>query len=99
MLRTINICLGKKEVFFFELPYWKLLLHRHNLDVMHIEKNVCDNIIGTLLNIDGKNKDRLKARQDLEILGIRTSLHPKILGPNRVLLLPALFTLSKSEQE
>ena len=30
---------------------------RHNLDVMHIEKNICDSIIGTLLNIEGKTKD------------------------------------------
>nr|XP_043608898.1 uncharacterized protein LOC122580743 [Erigeron canadensis] len=35
----------KKRSIFFELPYWKDNLLRHNLDVMHIEKNVCDNII------------------------------------------------------
>ena len=29
---------------------------RHNLDVMHIEKNVVDNIIGILLNLDGKKR-------------------------------------------
>ena len=29
---------------------------------MHIEKNVVDNIIGTLLNLDGKTNDNLKAR-------------------------------------
>ena len=39
---------------------------RHNLDVMHIEKNVCDNIISTLLNTDHKSKDNLKARFDIE---------------------------------
>jgi hypothetical protein len=33
---------------------------RHNLDVMHIEKNVVDNIIGTLLNIKYKTKDNIK---------------------------------------
>ena len=37
---------------------------RHNLDMMHIEKNVVNNIIGTLLNLDGKTNDNLKARQD-----------------------------------
>ena len=47
----------KKKSIFFQLPYWKMLLLRHNLDVMHIEKNVCDSIIGTLLNIEGKTKD------------------------------------------
>ncbi|KAK6793985.1 hypothetical protein RDI58_007438 [Solanum bulbocastanum] len=34
---------NKKSIFFY-LPYWKTLLLRHNLDVMHIEKNICDNI-------------------------------------------------------
>ncbi|XP_059638837.1 uncharacterized protein LOC132281119 [Cornus florida] len=41
----------KKKSIFFELPYWEVLLVHHNLDVMHIEKNVCESIIGTLLNI------------------------------------------------
>ncbi|XP_077252318.1 uncharacterized protein LOC143891659 [Tasmannia lanceolata] len=42
----------KKKSIFFSLPYWESLLLRHNLDVMHIEKNVCDSVIGTLLNIE-----------------------------------------------
>ena len=44
----------KKKSIFFQLPYWKTLILRHNLDVMHIEKNICDSIVGTLLSIDGK---------------------------------------------
>ena len=44
----------------FELPYWKSLMLRHNLDVMHIEK-IYVSILGTLLNIDGKTKDTYKA--------------------------------------
>ncbi|GJZ62007.1 transposon, En/Spm-like protein [Tanacetum coccineum] len=47
----------KKKSIFFTLPYWKNLLLRHNLDVMHIEKNICDNIVGTLLGQVGKSKD------------------------------------------
>nr|XP_016479230.1 PREDICTED: uncharacterized protein LOC107800549 isoform X1 [Nicotiana tabacum]XP_016479237.1 PREDICTED: uncharacterized protein LOC107800549 isoform X1 [Nicotiana tabacum]XP_016479240.1 PREDICTED: uncharacterized protein LOC107800549 isoform X1 [Nicotiana tabacum]XP_016479244.1 PREDICTED: uncharacterized protein LOC107800549 isoform X1 [Nicotiana tabacum]XP_016479251.1 PREDICTED: uncharacterized protein LOC107800549 isoform X1 [Nicotiana tabacum] len=30
----------RKKSIFFELPYWKTLMIRHNLDVMHIERNV-----------------------------------------------------------
>ena len=45
-----------KKSFFFQLEYWKHLVLRQNLDVMHIEKNVCNNIIGTLLNIPRKTK-------------------------------------------
>ncbi|KAL4560827.1 hypothetical protein LXL04_032982 [Taraxacum kok-saghyz] len=67
----------KKKSIFFMLPYWKHLLLRHSLDVMHIEKNVCDNIVGTLLGQQVKTKDNLQARQDLELLGIRKDLHPK----------------------
>ncbi|WOG86997.1 hypothetical protein DCAR_0206216 [Daucus carota subsp. sativus] len=44
----------KKRSIFFELPYWSSNMVRHNLDVMHIEKNLCDKILGTLLNIGGK---------------------------------------------
>jgi hypothetical protein len=60
----------KKRSIFFQLPYWEHNLLRHNLDVMYIEKNVCDNLIGTLLNLSGKTKDDLNARLDLEKLGI-----------------------------
>ena len=55
-------------------------MSRHNLDVMHIEKNEVDNIINTLLNLDGKTKDNLKARQDLKDMGIRSELHLKKVG-------------------
>ncbi|XXG72498.1 hypothetical protein AAC387_Pa07g1577 [Persea americana] len=51
--------LWKKKSIFFTLPYWEHLLIRHNLDVMHIEKNICDSIVGTMLNIEGKTKDTL----------------------------------------
>ena len=92
-----DICIlgWKKKSIFFELPYWKENLIHHNLNVMHIEKNVCDNILGTLLDLDGKAKDNLKARHDLEGMGIRRALHPTILANNKVFLPPASFTMSK----
>ena len=55
-------------------------MSRHNLDVMHIEKNEVDNIINTLLNLDGKTKDNLKARQDLKDIGLRSKLHLEKVG-------------------
>ena len=60
-----------KKSIFWELPYWKSLSLRHNLDVMHIEKNVCDSLLGTILDIDGKSKDTDKARIDLQNMGVR----------------------------
>ncbi|XP_024198501.1 uncharacterized protein LOC112201810 [Rosa chinensis] len=55
---------------------------RHILDVMHIEKNCCDAIIGTLLNIPGKTKDGGASRLDMVDMGIRTDLKPTP-GPKR----------------
>jgi len=33
----------------------------HNLDVINNEKNIFENILGTMMNIKGKNKDTIKA--------------------------------------
>lgn len=41
---------------------------------MHIEKNICESILGTLLNMDGKTKDTNKARKDLKDMDIRKEL-------------------------
>ncbi|KAF5457849.1 hypothetical protein F2P56_021926 [Juglans regia] len=64
-----------KKSIFFNLPYWSMLSLRHNLDVMHIEKNICDNVLGTLMGIEGKTKDTANARRDLMELGLRRELH------------------------
>ena len=69
-----------KKSIFWELPYWKDLLLRHNLDVMHIEKNFFDNIINTLLNVPGKTKDNKNSRLDLPALCSRKELHIKSNG-------------------
>jgi len=58
------------------------------MNVMHVEKNVGDSLIGTLLNIKGKTKDGVKSRQDLVELGIREQLHPVLRGA-RTYLPPA----------
>ncbi|GJR62338.1 zinc finger, PHD-type containing protein [Tanacetum coccineum] len=62
-----------KRSIFYELEYWSFILLRHNLDIMHIEKNVLEAILNTLLMND-KSKDTAKARQDLQKLGIRRPL-------------------------
>ncbi|XP_060210987.1 uncharacterized protein LOC132638006 [Lycium barbarum] len=66
----------RKKSIFFNLPYWEFNLLRHNLDVMHIEKNVFDNVIYSLLNDKHKSKDHVNARKDLQDMGIRRDLWP-----------------------
>ena len=86
---------GKKK---FQLPYWKTLILRHNLDVMHIEKNICDSIVGTLLSIEGKLKDNLNSHFDLQVIGIREQLH-RIQRENRVTLPVACYSLTSNEKK
>ncbi|XP_021865807.1 uncharacterized protein [Spinacia oleracea] len=87
-----------KKSIFFELPYWRKHLLRHNLDVMHIEKNICDSVLGTIMNIKGKTKDTIKSRHDLEAMGIRPTLHP-VKGGDKYKMPPAPFTFSPAEKK
>ena len=70
----------------------------HNLDVMHIEKNICDSILGTLLEIKGKTKDGPNACHDLKVMGIRKDLHPKRKGDKYILPF-ACYTQTKDEKQ
>ncbi|WMV09922.1 hypothetical protein MTR67_003307 [Solanum verrucosum] len=45
-----------KQSIFWELPYWKDNLLRHNLDVMHIEKNYFGNLFNTVMDVKVKPK-------------------------------------------
>ncbi|KAL6272516.1 hypothetical protein ACE6H2_023208 [Prunus campanulata] len=91
-----RVCWKKKSKF-FDLEYWKYLPVRHALDVMHIEKNVCDSIIGTLLEIPGKNKDGIAARLDLLNMGVKIDLQPEY-GERRTRLPPGPWNLSRAEK-
>ncbi|XP_048605522.1 uncharacterized protein LOC106359340 [Brassica napus] len=86
----------KKRSIFFDLPYWKELPVRHNIDVMHVEKNVSDAILSLLMQ-SAKSKDGLKARKDLEDIGIRKHLHTEVRG-KKTYLPPAAYWLSKREK-
>jgi hypothetical protein len=64
----------EEAIDFLELPYWKDLDIRHSIDVMHIEKNVYESLLRTLLNMDGKTRDHGHAQADLKKMGIRSEL-------------------------
>src|ERR1044072_7468079 len=87
----------KKKSIFFDLPYWESLHVRHFLDVMHVEKNVFESVIGTLLNVPGKTKDSINARLDLVSMGIRKELRPVKKG-KCTYLPPAAYTLCRKEK-
>jgi len=88
----------KKKNIFFRLRYWKDNILQHNLDVMHIEKNVMDNILSTILDIKGKTKDNLAARQDLKEMGLRPKLHPYTAVDGKTYMLAACYTMSRDDK-
>ncbi|XP_028061843.1 uncharacterized protein LOC114265279 [Camellia sinensis] len=51
-----------KKSIMWELTYWNKLKLQHNLDVMHIEKNICENFYGTILAIDQKKQGHVQSR-------------------------------------
>ena len=92
----------KKRSLFWDLPYWEHLDVRHCLDVMHVVKNVCDSMVGTLLNIPGKTKDGINVRKDMQLMNIRPDLQlgekERSDGKICTYLKPAMHTLSKKEK-
>nr|GEU47840.1 hypothetical protein [Tanacetum cinerariifolium] len=77
-----NKNIWKKKSRFWKLPYWEHLQVRHSLNVMHIEKNVSESLIGFLLNIKGKTKDGINARKDMVEMGIRDELATQEIVPS-----------------
>ena len=60
---------------------------------MHIEKNVGENVLYTILNEPGKSKDHLAARKDLREMNIRSDAWPDEFDR----IAPAIFTLTRSK--
>jgi hypothetical protein len=92
----VDMC--KKQSIFWELPYWKDIDDCQSIDVMHVEKNVCESLLGTLLNTDRKTRDNGHARADLNKIGIR----PKLWLDDSVKeteLPTSCITLSKHEKK
>ena len=48
----------KKKSILWELPYWEVLEVRNVIDVMHLTKNLCVNLLG-FLGTYGQAKDTL----------------------------------------
>jgi hypothetical protein len=62
-IRCAPMC--KKKSIFWELPYWEILVVRNAIDVMHLTKNLCLNVLD-FLGCYGNSKDTMEARRDLK---------------------------------
>ena len=67
--------------------------------MMHIEMNVCDNVLWTILGVAGKSKDGVNARRDLQDMNIRKPLHLQFRVANKAYLPPGQFTMTKYEKD
>jgi len=82
---------------FWELSYRKTNLLCHNLDVMHIEKYVFENIFNTFMDVKGKTKDNIKSRLDVVLFYIRKNME-LVCDGSRVAKQRASFVLEKNAQ-
>lgn len=65
---------------------------------MHVEKNVCDSLIETLMKIQGKTKDSKNSNLYIMAIGIRQKLASGELA-TRTYLPPTFHSLFKKEKE
>ncbi|KAJ9544533.1 hypothetical protein OSB04_024240 [Centaurea solstitialis] len=80
------------------LRYWRYNSVQHCIDFMHVEKNVGESLVGTLLHMNGKTKDGLASRMDLAHFGLRPELEPQPNG-NKTIVPAACYTLTKEEKD
>jgi hypothetical protein len=87
----------KHKSIFWKLPYWEVVDVSNAIDVMHVMKNFCVNLLGPL-GVYGKTKDTIEARQDLKSMKQQDALHLE-KRTNGNYLAPASYTLSKEEKK
>ena len=87
----------KQSIFFQYMPYWADLEIPHSIDAMHMQKNVFENLIATLM-VTGKSKDGLKARKDMVQLNVMPQLHPVPKANGKYTLPAACFNLTPDDK-
>jgi hypothetical protein len=65
---------------------------------MHIEKNVMNNILCTILDIKRKTKDNFQARKDLQEMSLRHTLHPFTAKNGKIYMPQACLTMSNEDK-
>ncbi|GKA44432.1 putative transposase-associated domain-containing protein, partial [Tanacetum coccineum] len=88
----------KFNIWYRKLRYWRHHSIPHCIDFMHVEKNVAESLVGTLLNVPGKTKDGVNARLDLAELGVKPELFV-VQEEDKTTLPPAGYTLTNAEKD
>nr|GEV18419.1 hypothetical protein [Tanacetum cinerariifolium] len=88
----------KFNIWYRKLRYWRHNYVPHCIDFMHVEKNVVESLVRTLLHVPGKTKDGVNARLDLAELGVKPELFA-MQEEDKTTLPPACYTLTNAEKE
>ncbi|GJW68593.1 putative transposon, En/Spm-like protein [Tanacetum coccineum] len=86
------------NIWYQKLKYWRHNPVPHCIDFMHVEKNVAESIVKTLVHVLGKIKDGLNARLDLAELGVKPELFAKQDKDKTTLPLVG-YTLTNAEKD
>jgi len=87
-----------KKSILLEIEYWHILAVRHLIDTMHLKKNICESLVGTIMNTKGKGKDHENARADLKEMGICPKLYIQEAENGKDLPVAAI-TMSRKEKK
>ncbi|XP_021735138.1 uncharacterized protein LOC110701823 [Chenopodium quinoa] len=88
-----------KQSTLWDLPYWKHLLVRHNLDVMHVEKNFFNQLIHTIMDVKKQSCDTPSARNDIAKYCKRPQLHLQEDDRGKEFMPKAPFALDKAQRK
>ncbi|GKD96783.1 putative transposon, En/Spm-like protein [Tanacetum coccineum] len=88
----------KFNIWYRKLRYWRHNSVPHCIDFMHVEKNVAESLVETLLHVLGKTKDGVNARLDLAELRVKLELFA-MQEEDKTTLPPAGYTLTNAEKD
>ncbi|GKB05633.1 retrovirus-related pol polyprotein from transposon TNT 1-94 [Tanacetum coccineum] len=88
----------KFNIWYQKLRYWRHNSVPHCIDFMHVEKNVAESLVRTLLHVARKTKDGVNARLDLAELGVKPELFA-MQEEDKTTLPPAGYTLTNAEKD
>jgi hypothetical protein len=95
--RIEGVPFKKLSIFFQYLPYWPELEVPHAIDAMHVQKNVFESLMATLMDTP-KSKDGLKARKDMVQPKVMEELHPVLEENEKYTMSAASYSLDLQER-
>ncbi|GJS80945.1 putative transposase-associated domain-containing protein [Tanacetum coccineum] len=88
----------KFNIWYRKLRYWRHNSVPHCINFMHVEKNVAESLVRTLLHVPRKTKDGVNDRLDLAELGVKLELFV-MKEEDKKTLPPPGYTLTNAEKD